>query len=80
MLHCKISHQETVRVYLAAEIRNWTFWEFGSTYGYENLSVGKFCQVGKNGTSLFEIGHQRAAFILKLKYKVDHLVPKNRCT
>ena len=27
-------------------------------------------------TFLFDIGHQRAAFILKLKYKVGHLVPK----
>ena len=55
------------RAYLVAEIRNWTFWELGSTHGDENLSVGILCQSGKNGTPLFDIGHQRAAFILKTK-------------
>ena len=51
------------RVYLAAEIRTWTFWEFGSTYGVENLSVGIFCQIGKNGMPHCKIRHQEAVFI-----------------
>ena len=28
-------------------MRNWTLWEFGSTYANENFSVGIFCQAGK---------------------------------